>query len=219
MLALAAACGVTDPTGGLPPADAQLAVLNALPEGTVAELILDDVAMTTPASGTRISRVVPAGDHRLEARAAGGRTLASVQFVMGAAGRRTVIIGGSIVGGAAMVVAVDTASLPVAGEVKIRVVNSVQGTPDLEVWLAPADGLIDASSRLVSPLAYGTDPRGGMPGYALRGPGSYRLLVTDLATGTTQAERVIAPASGEVWTVVLIRGPDGGLVLVPIEET
>lgn len=218
-LALVAACGVTDPTGGLPPSDAQLAVLNALPEGTVAALLLDDVQMAVPASGKRISRVVPAGEHRLEARATGGRILASAQFAVGAGGRRTAIIGGSIVGGVAMVVAADTASLPLAGEVKVRVINSVQGTPALEAWLAQAGQMVDSTARLVSPLAYGADLSGGLPGYALRGAGSYRVRVTDLVSGSTHAERVIALGSGEVWSVVLIRREDGELELVPIEET
>ncbi|HET9066621.1 MAG TPA: DUF4397 domain-containing protein [Gemmatimonadales bacterium] len=218
-LAVVAACGVTDPTGGLPPGDAQLAVLNALPEGTVAALLLDDVPMTVPAGGQRISRVVPAGEHRLEARATGGRILASAQFAVGAGGRRTAIIGGSIVGGAALVVAADTASLPAAGEVKVRIVNSVPGTPALEAWLARAGQLVDSTARIVSPLAYGADLRGGLPGYALRGAGSYQVRVTDLVTGTTQAQRVVALGSGEVWSVVLIRRGDGELELVPIEET
>jgi len=218
-LALVAACGVTDPTGGLPPGDAQLAVLNALPEGTVTALILDDVQMTVPASGQRISRVVPAGEHRLEARTGGGRILASAQFAVGAGGRRTAIIGGSVVGGAAMVVAADTASLPSSGEVKVRIINSVQGTPALEAWLAPAGQLVDSTARLVSPLAYGADLRGGLPGYALRGAGSYRIRVTDLVSGSTQTERVMALGSGEVWSVVLIRRDDGELELIPIEET
>ncbi|MEO8478782.1 MAG: DUF4397 domain-containing protein [Gemmatimonadota bacterium] len=218
-LALVAACGVTDPTGGLPPGDAQLAVLNALPEGTVAALLLDDEQMRVPASGKRISRVVPAGEHRLEARTTGGRILASAQFSVGSGGRRTAIIGGSLVGGAAMVVAADTASLPLAGEVKVRVINSVQGTPELEAWLARAGQLIDSTSRLVSPLAYGTHLGGVLPGYAIRGAGSYRVRVTDLVSGSTQAERVIALGSGEVWSVVLIRRDDGEFELIPIEET
>src|SRR5690606_38346974 len=84
-------CGEGDPTGGLPPGDAQLAVLNALPEGTLTALVLDDDASTLPSQGTRIARVIPAGEHRLEARTEGGRSVASAHFSVAEGGRRTAI--------------------------------------------------------------------------------------------------------------------------------
>jgi hypothetical protein len=218
-LCCSAACGSTDPTGGLPPGDAQLAILNALPEGTVEALLLDDGELSLPESGTRISRVVPAGTHRLEARIAGGRILASAQFSVASGGRRTAILGGAVIGGGAVVIAADTASIPPASRAKVRVINTVQGTPALEVWLSIAGFPVDSAARLVSPLGYGTGGSGEFPGFVIRPPGNYRVGITALATGTVQVERIVDLGGGEVWSLVLVRRADGEFELVPIRET
>ncbi|MCA9720928.1 MAG: DUF4397 domain-containing protein [Gemmatimonadetes bacterium] len=218
LLAASVACGSTDPSGGLPPGDAQLAILNALPEGTVATLLLDDAALSVPASGTRISRVVPAGTHRLEARAEGGRILSSAQFAVSVGGRRTAILGGAVIGGGAVVIAADTASLPRATEVKVRVINTVQGTPALDAWLSVAGVPLDSAARLVSPLEYGATAGGEFPGFVIRPPGTYRLGITAQATGMVEVERVVSLGGGEVWSLILVRRSSGELEVVPIRE-
>lgn len=216
---LLAACGTVDPTGGLPAGDAQLAVINALPEGSLASLVLDDAVITLPATGTRISRVIPAGSHRLEARAPGGRVVASTQFSVAEGGRRTAIVGGSAMGPAvSLVVGADTASLPLGDAVKVRVVHTVIGTPTLEAWLAPQGAAIDSSARLISPFDYGVGLSGEFPGYVVRTPGTYLVRVTNLATGAVQAEKLIAMAGGQVWSAVLTRQADGELEVVAIQE-
>lgn len=217
-LSLLLACGVTDPTGGLPPGDAQLAILNALPVGAVAGLTLDDTPLPLPASQTRISRVITAGEHRLEARGAGGRVVASVQFGVNAGGRRIAIIGGSLVGGGSLLIAADTATIPPESAAKIRVINSVQGTPELEAWLVRLGQAVDSTARLASPLPYGTSVTGSLAAHVLRGPGSYRVRVTDRMTGSLQAERDVTLWGGDVWSVILIRRSDGELALVAIQE-
>jgi hypothetical protein len=213
---LVCACGATDPTGGLPPGDAQLAVLNALPEGSLTTLVLDDATITLPQSGTRISRVIPAGTHRLEARKEGGIVVASAHFSVAEGGRRTAIVGGTEGGQlVTLLVGADTASLPVGDETKIRVVHTVQGTPSLEAWLAPAAAPI---SLLISPFNYGVGLSGEFPGYVVRAPGSYRIRVTDLVTSSVQAELVHSFWAGQVWSLVLTRRADGELELIPIRE-
>ncbi len=222
LLALAAAssgCGGMDPTGGLPPGDAQLAVLNALPPGTIAELRLDDAPVTLPDLGARISRVIPAGSHRLEARTQTGTVVASAHFSVGDGGRRTAILGGAAGSNAVtLVVGADTASAPVGDAIKVRLVHTVQGTPALEGWLYPAEAAPDSSARLVSPFGYGVGLSGEFPGYAVRAPGAYRIRITDLATGQVQVESLQWFAAGQVWSVVLTRRTDGELELLAIRE-
>jgi hypothetical protein len=218
LLALTA-CGAVDPSGGLPAGDAQLAVLNALEPGLVATLDLDGVALELPATGVRISRVIPAGSHRIEARAPGGQVLSSASFTVAEGGRRTAILGGAAVGGtAALVVGADTASIPPNDAAKLRVVHTVQGVPALEAWLYPVGEPVDSSARLVSPFDYGVGASGLFPGYVVRPIGSYRIRVTSLATGAVAADQPIALGGGEVWSVVLTRESDGELHLVPIRE-
>ncbi len=220
LLSALAACGSEDLTGGLPPGDAQLALMNALPAGTVATLLLDDEEITLPATGTRISRVIPEGSHRLEARREGGNTLSSAHFTVAQGGRRTAIIGGTANSSSVTIlVGADTASAPTDHQAKIRVVHTVQGTPTLEAWLAPAsEPAGELSARLLSPFTYGVGFSGEFPGYVVRAPGSYRVRITQLATGVEQASVVHDFGPGEVWSVVLTRRTDGELELLPIRE-
>lgn len=216
---LVCGCGEGDPTGGLPPADAQLAVLNALPEGSLTSLVLDDAAITLPAQGTRISRVIPAGAHRLEARRQGGSVVASAHFSVAEGGRRTAIVGGAAGSQAVTVlVGADTASLPSGDAVKVRVVHTVQGTPTLEAWLSPAGAPVNDGARLWSPFSYGVGLSGEFPGYVVRAPGSYRIRVTNQATAALQTELVHSFGAGQVWSVILTRRADGELELLPIRE-
>lgn len=218
-LLLVCGCGEGDPTGGLPPGDAQLAVLNALPEGSLTGLVLDDAAFTLPAPGTRISRVIPAGGHRLEARREGGRVVASAHFSVAEGGRRTAIIGGTAASSVVTVlVGADTAALPSGDAVKIRVVHTVQGTPTLEATLAPLDAPTSQEGRLWSPFSYGVGLSGEFPGYVVRGPGTYRIQVTNQATDAVQTELVQEFGPGQVWSVVLTRRTDGELDLVAVRE-
>jgi hypothetical protein len=218
LLVLLTACGGVDTTG-LPPGDAQLAVLNALPPGTVAELRLDDARVTLPELGERISRVIPAGSHRLEARTQSGTVVASAHFSVGDGGRRTAILGGAANSSAVtLVVGADTASAPVGDATKVRLVHTVQGTPSLEGWLYPAETPPDSAARLVSPFDYGVGLSGEFPGYAVRPAGAYRIRVTHLVTGQVQAEGLYWFGTGQVWSVVLTRRGDGELELLPIRE-
>lgn len=219
LVLLGTACGAVDPTGGLPAGDAQLAVLNALEPGLVETLDLDGAPLGLPPTGTRISRVIAAGSHRLEARDAEGQVLSSAQFSVAEGGRRTAILGGAVVGGtASLVVGADTASIPPRDAAKVRVVHTVPGVPALEAWLYPVGGAVDPSARLVSPFDYGVGTSGLFPGYVVRPVGQYRIRVTSLATGAVAADRAIVLAGSEVWSVVLTREGDGELRLVPIRE-
>ncbi len=219
LVVLLAACGMADATGGLPAGDAQLAILNALPDGAIASLVLDDGTISLPATGSRISRVIPGGSHRLEARIDGGQVVASAQFAVTEGGRRTAIIGGSANGRAvSLIIGADTASVPVGNSVKVRVVHSVIGTPTLEAWLTPVGTPVDSSARLASPFDYGVGLGGEFPGFVVRPAGSYLVRITNLANGTVQAEATVTMQAGQVWSVVLMRRVDGELELVPIRE-
>jgi hypothetical protein len=218
-LLLTCACGAGDPTGGLPPGDAQLAVLNALPSGSVATLVLDDQMITLPGPGDRISRVIPAGTHRIEARREGGGVMASAHFSVAEGGRRTAIIGGTASSQAVTVlVGADTAGIPTGDAVKIRVVHTVQGTPTLEAWLTPLAGPGTPGGLLWSPFPYGVGLSGEFPTYVVRAPGFYRIHVINQATATLQTELIHSFGAGQVWSVVLTRRADGELELVPIRE-
>lgn len=219
LLCLLAACGGMDPTGGLPPGDAQLAVLNALPEGTITELRLDDTRITLPGEGMRISRVIPAGAHRLEARNETGTVLASAHFSVGDGGRRTAILGGTAGSSSVtLVVGADTASAPLGDAIKVRLVHTVQGVPVLEGWIYPATDAPDSAARIASPFAYGVGLSGEFPSYLTRAPGAYRVRITDLTTGQVHVEELVWFAAGQVWSVVLTREADGELGLLPIRE-
>jgi hypothetical protein len=215
----AVGCASVDPTGGLPAGEAQLALINALPAGTIATLLLDDAQLPLPPTGTRISRVIAPGSHRLEARATGGRTMASASFALAEGSRRTAIIGGSAMGPAVtVIVGADTASLPTGDAAKIRVVHTVAGTPTLEAWLTPQGAIFDNAARLVSPFDYGVGMTGEFPGYVVRSPGTYKVRVTNLATGATQAELLVSIEAGHVWSVILTRRADGELDLLAVQE-
>ena len=213
------ACGEGDLTGGLPPGDAQLAVLNALPAGSVATLVLDDAMITLPEQGDRISRPIPAGAHRLEARREGGSVIASAHFSVAEGGRRTAIIGGTAASQVVtLLVGADTAAIPVGDAAKIRVVHTVQGTPTLEAWLTPVDEPVTPGGRIYSPFSYGVGLSGEFPGYVVRTPGLYRIQVKNLATATLQTELIQSLSAGQVWSIVLTRRGDGELELIPIRE-
>ncbi len=118
-----------------------------------------------------------------------------------------------------ILVGVDTTSAPAMDQTKVRIVHTVQGIPTLEAWLAPSNAPAGQSSaRLLSPFNYGVGLSGEFPGYVVRAPGSYRIRVTQLATGADQAELVHEFGPGEVWSVVLTRRLDGELELLPIQE-
>jgi hypothetical protein len=213
------ACGAVDPTGGLPPAEAQLSVLNALEPGVVGSLTLDGAGIGIPAVGSRIARVIPAGEHRVAVRSPEGQMLSTATFTVAEGGRRTAIIGGSAVGGTAVVVVgADTASAPVGNAAKLRLVHTVQGLPALEAWLFVPGQPTDASTRLVSPVDYGSGSTGLFPGYVERSSGNYQIRVTSLAAGALAAELDVSLRPGEVWSVVMTRGSDGELDLIPIQE-
>lgn len=216
---MAAGCGMADPTGGLPPGDAQLAILNALPSGSVTTLLLDDEPIALPATGARSARVIPEGSHRLEVRTAGGSVVASAPFTVAQGGRRTAVIGGTVSTSIALLVAADTASVPVGDAAKVRFVHTVQGIPDLEAWFSPGTSTAGPPElRLVSPFVYGVGLSGEFPGYVVRPAGNYRLTITQQATGRVLTDLVRHFEAGEVWSVVLTRRTDGELELMAIQE-
>ncbi|HRP07980.1 MAG TPA: hypothetical protein PLL69_05775 [Gemmatimonadales bacterium] len=213
-------CGAEDlSTTGLPAGEARLAILNALPEGAIGTLLLDGDAITLPELGARSSRSIPEGVHRLEARSPSGLVAATVSFAVGDGSRRAAILGGTAEpAGAEILISADTASIPVGDAAKVRLVHTVEGTPQLEGWLTSGAISSDNSARLVSPFTYGMGLSQESPGYVVRPSGHYRVQVTRLSDGAALAETMLTLDTGQVWSVVLTRDAAGQLGLVAIRE-
>lgn len=215
-----AGCGAEDLSlTGLPPGEARLAVLNALPGEAVASLWLDGELIPLPQSGLRTSRSIAEGTHVLEARTGAGITAATASFAVGDGSRRTAILaGGDSPTSAAILITADTASIPQGDAGKLRLVHSVADAPALEGWLDGSLSCGNTAARLVSPFSYGMGLSQDSPGYVLRNAGQYLVTVTGLAQGDTLAQANLNLGPGQVWSVVLVRDGEGELTLVPIRE-
>lgn len=213
-------CGADDlSTTGLPPGEARLAILNALPKGAVGSLYLDGEPITLPELGSRLSRTISEGTHRLEARTPTGIIAATASFAVGDGSRRTAILGGGAMpNAAAILITADTASIPAGDAGKVRLVHTVEGTPQLEGWLTGTPASSGTAARLVSPFTYGMGLSQESPGYVVRSPGQYQVKITRLSDGTPLAETALGLDPGQVWSVVLTRDTDGELALVAIRE-
>lgn len=214
-----AACGAEDPTGGLPPGDAQLAVLNALTTSLApsAILVLDGSQINLPTLGGRSSRAIASGAHRLELRNA-ATLLATADFVVSDGGKRSAVVGGGANGTISLLVAADTASLPPSDAAKIRVVNTVSGLGPLEALLHLTSAAPDSAAHFVSPFSYGVGTSGEFPGYAVRPPGTYRVAAVDPVSGDVVAEATVTIGAGQVFSAVLTSTLSGTVEFVVIRE-
>ncbi|MEO5800379.1 MAG: hypothetical protein ABIZ70_06285 [Gemmatimonadales bacterium] len=205
---------VLAPTGG----EAQFALLNALGADENTTLLLDGSTVSLPASGARSSRAIPAGAHRIEARGVGGNLMAALDFTVADGARRSTIIARSGPGAIALLMTTDTASLPPVGAAKVRVIHAVDGVEPMKAWLRLVGAPMDSSAGFVSPFLRGVGTNPEFPGYAVRGPGSYLVTGTSLATGEVLVEGTVPLAAGQVWSAVLGRTAAGALEFTMVRE-
>lgn len=202
------------PLGG----EAQLAVLNALETGETPRLTLDGTSFLLPASGARSSQAIPVGSHRIEARGATGTLMAFLDFTVADGARRSAVIARSGLNAISLLMTTDTASLPPVGGAKLRVIHAVTGVEPMKAWLRLAGTPMDSSAGLLSPFVRGTGTNPEFPGYAVRGPGSYLVSGTSLATGQLLVEGTVQLAAGQVWSAVLAQTVAGNLEFRMVKE-
>ncbi len=218
---LAGACMDEGPLGPQQGAgDAQLAVLNALAPGDQAQLRLDGVVMSMPSWGATVSAPVAPGTHRLEVRSLVNQSLlASADFAVPAGGRRSAVIGGATGTTVALLVASDTASLPPVGAAKVRLVHTVPKAPITDSYLTLSSQAPDSGSRFVSPFSFGVGQNPEFPGYAVRGPGTYRVTLTPPGGSLVLVQSpAFTMAAGSVYSVVLAETPAGVLEFRVVKE-
>jgi hypothetical protein len=200
--------------------DAQLAILNALTLGDQAELRLDGTVMSMPSWGATVSAAIPSGTHRIELRSLITRDLlASADFAVPAGSRRSAVIGGATGKSVVVLVAADTASLPPAGAAKVRLVHTVPKAPTYDAYLTLTGQAADSGSLFVHPFQFGVGQNPQFPGYAVRGPGTYHVILKIPGTGTVALTSPgFAMAAGQVFSVVLAENAAGGLELRVVRE-
>ncbi|MES2305702.1 MAG: DUF4397 domain-containing protein [Gemmatimonadota bacterium] len=205
---------VLAPVGG----EAQFALLNALGADESTTLSLDGATLSLPASGARSSRAIPAGTHRIEARGAAGNLVAALDFTVADGARRSTVIARSGPGAIALLMTTDTASLPPVGAAKVRVIHAVDGVEPMKAWLRLVGAPMDSSAGFVTPFIRGAGTNPEFPGYAVRGPGSYLVSGTSLATGEMLVEGTVQLSAGQVWSAVLARTAAGALEFKMVRE-
>jgi hypothetical protein len=214
LVACSEAATVVEPPSG----DAQFALLNALDPTESATITLDGASISLPASGTRASRSIPAGSHRVEARGATGTLMSAIDFTVGDGTRRSTVIARTGTGAISLLMTTDTASLPPVGGIKIRVIHAVDGVEPMKAWLRLEGAPMDSSAWFVTPFNRGVGTNPDFPGYAVRPPGIYLVTGTSLATGEVLVETSITMAAGQVWSAVLTRTSAGTLEFRPVRE-
>jgi len=214
-------CTADDPLG--PQAgsgDSQLAVLNALAATDGVRLEVDGVALVSPAPGATGSKALEPGAHRIEARSlSGGDVLASANFAVAAGGRISAVLSGATGKTVVLLVVTDTASLPPVGAAKVRLVHTVPKAPIYDSYLYPVGEQSDSNGRFVTPFMFATGSYPEFPGYAVRGPGTYRVWLK--LTGQTAIALESAPftmGAGQVYSVVLSENAAGTQELRIVRE-
>lgn len=216
-LTLLAGCAesVLTPAGG----EGQLALLNAMDSDGSVTVLLDGSSLTLPANGARNSRSIPAGSHRMEARVASGTLMAALDFTVADGSRRSTVIARSGAAGAiTLLMTTDTASLPPVGSAKIRLIHAVDGVEPMKAWLRLVGTAMDSGATFATPFNRGVGSNLDFPGYAVRGPGSYLVSGTSLASGALLVEGAVQLAAGQVWSAVLARNSAGVLEFQMVRE-
>lgn len=200
--------------------DAQLSILNALTLGDQAQLTLDGTPMSMPSWGTTVSAAIAPGTHRIEVRSLlGSGLLASADFAVPAGSRRSAVIGGATGKSVVLLVASDTASLPPAGAAKVRLVHTVPKAPIYDSYLTVTGQAADSSALFVNPFMFGVGQNPQFPGYVVRGPGTYQVILKVPGSSTVAlTSPQFTMGAGQVFSVVLAENAAGGLELRVVRE-
>jgi hypothetical protein len=198
---------------------ASLAVLNAFPAGSGTVMTLDGASLALPASGSSTLASLTAGPHQLSAMSTAGATLASASFVLAAGDHRTAVLSGNAVHAVLLVTALDTAVIPVADGIKVRVVHTAPDAPGMDAYLFKTTEAADSASLFVTGFRYGsgTDPR--FPGYGVRPPGTYDVWFKAAGTDQVLAQiNNINLTAGGVYSVILAEDASGALQVRLVTE-
>ena len=210
-LCLAAGCSsgfLEPPPGGT----ARIRLIAAPADSVALDLIFNGrtLASSVPSgSGSAFVPVSP-GAATVSVRYA-GRPPATTSAVLAQGASYSVIASGPSAG-LRLLLAADTAAVPIAGQAKFRVVHAAPSSPPLDVYLTLAPDSLPGAFRLLFPFDYGVGLSDEFPGYVQRDPGQYRLRFT--ARGTLTVLLDSGPfdlAAGSVVTAVLGQNGDGSL--------
>jgi len=197
----------------------ELALLNALTAGDVASVHLDGALMGMPPTGQSGTALVAAGVHRLQAIGGSGEVLASVTFTMVGGAHRTAVMSGGPGRPVLLVTPLDTAAVPLVGAAKVRLVHTAPDAATVDAYLFGNGQAADSSTRFVSGFHYGsgTDPQ--FPGYAVRPPGEYLILLKAVSNGQPILQAgPITLNGGDVYSFVLAQDMNGQLELRTVKE-
>lgn len=212
----------SDLTGGLPPGDAQLAILHAGEPGAGVELALDGGIVRMPMPGGRGSMPITAGRHTLALREESGRILAATRFTAPEGMRVTVVVQQLGGGEWSLQVGPDHGALPPAGGASIRIIQSAALEVPLAAWLgrdAAGDGSLQSEFRITATAIIRAGANDPLPDFMAVVPGSYHLILLHPGDAEEEAVRLPVPLErGSVVTVVVAPGTDGGPLVWIIRE-
>ena len=210
-LCLAAGCSggfVEPPPGGT----ARIRLIAAPADSVALDLIFNGrtLASSVPSGGRSAFVPVSPGAATVSVRYA-GRTPTTTSAVLAQGASYSVIASGPSAG-LSLLLAADTAAVPVPGQAKFRVVHAAPSAPPLDVYLTLATDSLPGAFRLLFPFDYGVGLSDAFPGYIQRDPGQYRLSFTERGTLTVLLDSgPIDLAAGSVVTAVLGQNGDGSL--------
>ena len=194
---------------------AQLSVIQALGPSDVVNVLIDGGRYQPPLAG---DQEITTGAHHIAVLSTGGSVLASADFTAAANSHHTALIAGSLSSSISMGVTADSAPVPLPDAAKIRVVHMAQGAPALDAYLFKTGVAPDSESKFVSPFNFGTGSDPEFPGYGVRSPGNYTVMVAAPGSTTPLAQTTVTLANTDVWSVVLTWSAPGTLSLKAIKE-
>ena len=178
---------------------------------------------------------VPAGDAALEMRDAGARGVLGARSYELVGGERYTLLYGnagtesdiSLAADTAVGVPTepppsvvgDTAAIPGATKVKLRVIHNAPDAPPLDVYLTEVDEPLAGAFPLIEPFRYGAGQSPEFPGYVEREPGTYRVRFTVDGTGDVVLDSgPLEMPAGFVRSVILSSTDTTGLGVVVVRE-
>lgn len=189
----------------------ELALFNGLDSEDVVVVSLDGTRLALPVSGGRSVITIESGAHHLEVRQPSGLLSSRSDFKATAAATLSAIIARTGAARVAALIARDTAVVPPATAIKLRVVHAADDTEAMQAWVR-LNGEPRTEAALLAPAfasGYGSDS--GFTGYALRSPGFHVVTATSLNPAEVLVEGGKHLAGGHIWIAILVRSVTGAL--------